>query len=195
MTTAVQKRLKDLTLYNVQLVFKNFMGAEKQFNPAGQRNFSILIDPASAQDMLADGWNIKFLKHREGDDPNEPQQAHLPVKVRYTHRPPTIVMVTERNDGTKSKTPLSEDMVGALDYVVMKEVDIIINPSSWEFSGRKGVTAYCKSLYVTIEVDDLTRKYADIPEIGPNGEQLAIEAAGGDFEDMGEYERQYELEA
>jgi hypothetical protein len=195
MATAVQKRLKDLTLYNVQLVFKNFMGAEKQFNPAGQRNFSILIDPASAQDMLADGWNVKFLKPREGDDPNEPPQAHLPVKVRYTHRPPTIVMVTERSDGTKSKTPLAEDMVGALDYVVMKEVDIIINPSSWEYSGRKGVTAYCKSLYVTIEMNDLDRKYADIPEIGPNGEQLSIEAAGGDFEDLGELGHQYELEA
>lgn len=194
MATAVQKRLKDLTLYNVQLVFKNFMGAEKQFNPAGQRNFSILIGPEDAQAMLADGWNIKFLKPREGDDPNEPPQAHLPVKVRYTHRPPTIVMVTERSDGTKSKTPLAEDMVGALDYVVMKEVDIIINPSSWEFSGRKGVTAYCKSLYVTIEMNDLDRKYADIPEVGPNGEQLAIEGSSGEYEDLGEI-NYHELEA
>ncbi len=191
-TTAVKKRLSDLTLFNVQLVFKNFMGAEKTFNPPGQRNFSILIDPESAQDMLADGWNIKFLNRREGDDPNEPQQAHLPVKVRYTHRPPKIVMVT-----SKGKTPLSEDMVGALDYVVMKEVDIIINPSNWEYSGRSGVTAYCKSLYVTIEEDALDRKYADVPEIGPGGEQLSIESAEsmGEFEDMGELDRKYEIEA
>lgn len=197
MANAVQKRLSDLTIYNAQLVFKNFMGAEKQFNTAGQRNFSVLLDPETAQAMLADGWNVKFLRHRPDDDPNEPQQAHLPVKVRYTHRPPTVVMVTERNDGSKSKTPLSEDMVGALDYVVMREVDLIVNPSSWEFGGKKGVTAYCKSIYVTIEVDDLQRKYADIPEIGPDGEQLSIESAEsqGEFEDLGEFDRQYEIEA
>lgn len=194
MSTAVKKRLNDLTLYNVQLIFRNFMGEEKQFNRKGDRNFSILIGPEDAQAMLADGWNIKFLKQREGDDPNEPLQAHLPVKVNFNGRPPAIVMVTERNDGSKSKTPLSEDMVGALDYVVMKEADIIINPYTWNFSGKSGISAYCKSLYVTIEVDDLQRKYADIPEIGPNGEQLSIEAAGGDFEDLGEIDRQYELE-
>lgn len=192
MANAVQKRLTDQTIYGAQLVFKNFMGEEKQFNRKGDRNFSMLLDPENAQAMLADGWNVKFLKHREGDDPNEPQQAHLPIKVNFNGRPPVIVMVT-----SKGKTTLSEDMVGALDYVVMNNVDLIINPYRWDFNGKSGVTAYCKSLYVTIEEDDLQRKYADVPEIGPNGEQLSLESAEsmGEFEDLGEIDRQYELEA
>lgn len=185
MTQAVQKRLQDLTLFNVQLIFKNFQGLEKPFNPAGQRNFSMLIGPDDAEAMLADGWNVKFQKPREGDDPNEPLQAHLPVKVNMdSGRPPRIVMVTSRG-----KQRLDKDMVGALDYVVMKEVDIIINPYSWNFNGKSGVTAYCTSLYVTIEEDALDRKYADVPELDATGAPLTIES-GNVWEeplmDMGE---------
>lgn len=190
MAQAVQRRLSDLTLFDVQIIFRNFMGEEKQFNRAGDRNFSLLVDPASAADMANDGWNIKYLKPREGDDPNEPQQAHLPVKVNFRGRPPKIVMVT-----SKGKTTLTEDMVGALDYVVMKKVDLIINPYAWNVSGKTGITAYCKSLYVTIEEDALDLAYADVPELDVNGNVLAIEAGGGEFEDLGELDRQYEIEA
>jgi hypothetical protein len=192
MANAVQKRLSDLTLRDVTVIFRNFNGAEKPFNPAGQRNFSILVDPASAADMLNDGWNIKHMKPREGDDPNEPLQAHLPVKVNFKGRPPSIVMVT-----SKGKTPLTEDMVGALDYVVFEKADLTINPYRWDVSGKQGITAYCKTLYVTIQEDPLDLEYADVPELDVNGNVLAIEGGGlsGEFEDMGELERQYEIEA
>lgn len=189
MTNAVQKRLSDLTLFDVQTIFKNFMGTEKPFNPAGNRNFSILIDPASAEDMAKDGWNIKYMKPREGDDPNDPLQAHLPVKVNFKGRPPTVVMVT-----SKGKTPLTEDMVGALDYVIFKKADLTINPYRWDVSGKQGITAYCKTLYVTIEEDPLDLAYADVPELDVNGNVLAIEAGSGEFEDMGELTQQYEIE-
>lgn len=189
-TAAVQKRLSDLTLRDVNVIFRNFNGAEKPFNPAGQRNFSILVDPESAQDMLRDGWNIKFLKPREGDDPNEPLQAHLPVKVNFKGRPPSIVMVTH-----KGKTPLTEDMVGALDYVVFKKADLTINPYRWDISGKQGITAYAKTLYVTIEEDPLDLEYAEVPELDVHGNVLAIEGGSGEFEDLGELERQYEIEA
>lgn len=186
MAQAVKKYLDDLTLFNVQLIFKNFQGAEKPFNPAGQRNFSILIGPDDAEAMLKDGWNIKFLNKRPDDDPNEPQQAHLPVKINLNSgRPPRIVMVT-----SKGKQLLDKDMVAALDYVVMKEVDLIINPYSWNVQGKSGITAYCKSLYVTIEEDALDKKYADVPEIDSVENQLAIDS--GDVweqpEDLGEIE-------
>jgi hypothetical protein len=172
MAQAVQKRLKDLTVYGANLMFKNFQGLEKQFNPAGHRNFSLMLDPDDAEAMIADGWNVKFLKAREGDDPNEPLQAHLPIKVRLdSHRPPKIVMITSRGQQT-----LDADMVGALDFVVMKNVDLIVNPSWWDFNGKQGYTAYCKSLYVTIEEDALELKYGDVPEIGAGAEQLAIES-------------------
>jgi hypothetical protein len=192
-TQAVQRRLGDLTIYDVKLIWRNFSGEEKQFNPKGQRNFSILIGPDDAQAMLADGWNIKFMKPQEGDDPNEPLQAHLPVKVNFNGRPPKIVMVTR-----KGKTALDEDLVGALDYVVIAKADIIINPYRWNVSGKSGITAYCKSLYITIQEDELDLAYADIPELDRNGNLLALESGEQvvEFEDLGEnYNRQYELEA
>jgi hypothetical protein len=185
MAQAVRKRLKDLTVYGATLMFKNFQGLEKPFNPAGQRNFSLMVGPEDAQAMIADGWNVKFLNRREGDDPNEPQQAHLPIKVKMdSHRPPVIVMVTSRG-----KQKLDADMVGALDFVVMNNVDITVNPSWYDYNGRQGYTAYCSRLYVTIEEDPLDLKYAEVPELDAAGSPLAIES--GDIweeplQDLGE---------
>jgi hypothetical protein len=185
MVQAVRKRLQDLTVYNATLMFKNFQGLEKPFNPAGHRNFSLMVGPEDAEAMIADGWNVKYLKPRPGDDPNEPLQAHLPVKVRMdSHRPPVIVMVTSRG-----RQRLDAEMVGALDFVVMTNVDITINPSWFDFNGRQGYTAYCSRLYVTIEENPLDLKYAELTELDAAGSPLAIES--GDvwdepLQDLGE---------
>jgi len=43
----------------VRLIFRNFEGKEGKYNAAGDRNVGVVIDDATAEAMLADGWNIK----------------------------------------------------------------------------------------------------------------------------------------
>ena len=60
--------------------------------------------------------------------------------------------------------PITEDLVGTLDAVDIAKVDIVVNAYDWtiragtpqEDSGRK---AYLKTMFLTINEDDLERKY------------------------------------
>lgn len=148
----------NLTFENARLVFKNFSGAEGKFNKAGDRNFCLLLSPEDAEAMVKNGWNVKELQPREeGDHP----QPYLKVKVNFPKngRPPRIVLVTSRG-----KTPLDEDTVSMLDWAEVKNVDLIIRPYDWEVNGATGRTAYLKSIFVTIQEDELDLKYADVPD-------------------------------
>lgn len=141
----------------VRIIFRNFSGKEGQYNREGDRNFAVLLDDTAAEAMTSDGWNVKWLKPRE-DDEEETQQAYLPVSVNFEKgRPPRVVMITSRG-----RTNLDADGVELLDWADITNVDLIVRPYTWEVSGKTGVKAYLQSLYVTIEEDELERKYAEL---------------------------------
>ena len=186
-----------IVLENVNIVFRNFSGAEGPFNKAGDRNFGLLVDQESAEAMEADGWNIKYLKPREEGDVAQPW---LKIKVNFNGRPPKVMLVSENAEGEKSKTPLEESMVSILDWAPIKTVDLIVTPYEWTVSGNSGVSAYLQSLYVTLEQDDLEKKYANVPETGQKAlTSTAEERHGnpfnGELEDMGEQNERMALEA
>jgi hypothetical protein len=143
----------------VRIIFRNFEGKEGQYNRAGDRNFGVLLDTDVAEAMANDGWNIKFLKPREEDaDEGEEPQAWLPVSVNFDKgRPPRVVMITSRG-----RTNLDESSVELLDWADIQNVDLIVRPYTWEVNGKTGVKAYLQSLYVTVEEDELERKYAEL---------------------------------
>lgn len=147
---------RNITIENARLIFKNFKGEETQFNPKGHRNFSVVLDTEIAQSLQEDGWNVRFLKPKdEGDDP----MPILQVSVRFDNIPPKIVLITH-----KGKTVIGEDEIGMLDWAEVEKFDLIIRPYNWEVSGKSGIKAYLKTLYVTLAEDDLESKYEDIPD-------------------------------
>lgn len=144
----------NLTIRDAKIIFRNFAGAEKPFNPKGRRNFSVVIDdPELSQKLIADGWNIKPFKKR---DENEEQDYHLPVAVNYGPYPPQITVVCGN-----TKTALDESTVQMIDWADIIKVDLTIRPREYEVGGRKGVKAYLKVMYVTIQEDELAADYAD----------------------------------
>lgn len=159
-----------LMMENARIIFRNFAGREGLYNAEGDRNFCLLLDDETGRQLAEDGWNVKTLNARdEGDTP----QAYIQVSVKYRGRngnpvrPPTIVMITSRG-----RTSLSEDMMEVLDWVDIANVDLIIRPFEWAVSGKSGIKAYLKSLYITIQEDALEMKYRDVPELTAGDENV-----------------------
>jgi hypothetical protein len=153
-------KLQPITIEDARIIFRNFSGAEGRYNAKGKRNFNVLLDDDTAEAMLADGWNVKYLQPREeGDAP----QARVEVEVKWSDnprsRPPHIVMIT-----SKGKTDLDESMVDILDWAEIEYVDLIIRPYEWEVQDKSGVKAYLKSIYITLHEDELEKKYMDVPD-------------------------------
>lgn len=144
-----------VVMEGVRIVFRNFSGKEGQYNREGDRNFGVILPDGVGAAMLADGWNVKYLKPRDEDE-DETETPWLSVSVNFDKgRPPKIMLVTDRG-----RTSLDEKTVDTLDWAVITNVDLIVRPYFWEVSGRSGVKAYLQSMYVTIEEDALERKYA-----------------------------------
>jgi hypothetical protein len=152
-----EQRLQPVVLQERRILFRNFSGAEGQYNAKGKRNFNVLLEQDEAVAMKADGWNVKYLMAREEGEEDQPR---LEVAVNFAGRnPPLVVLIT-----TRGRTTLTEDMVSLLDWADIIKVDMIIRPYEWEVNGRTGVKAYLKSIYVTIREDELELKYGDVPE-------------------------------
>lgn len=149
----------NVVMEGVISIFRNFAGKESDFNREGDRNFCVLLDEENAKIMAEDGWNVKWLKPREdADEGPEPEQAYIQIKLKYDKgRPPKVVLITSRG-----KTNLGEDEVEMLDWADIKNIDLIMRPYHWNVNTKTGISAYLQSLYVTIDEDELERKYADM---------------------------------
>lgn len=145
---------------DARIIFRNFAGNEGPMNAAGDRNFCVVLtDPDVAEQMAADGWLVKQGKESPDGDVRDP---YLQVKVSYKGRPPKVVMITSRG-----RTELGEDEIEVLDWSQFKNVDMIIRPYKWTVGAKSGIKAYLKSMFVTIEEDELDLKYADVPDAAP----------------------------
>lgn len=157
----------NITIENARIGFKNFSGAPGKFNREGDRNFCVFLEQDLAEKLVEDGWNIRWLTPKDEDDLLIP---YLPVKVRYTNditkkkHNPKIVLVS-----SKGKTILDENTINMLDWAETTNVDIMIRPYNWgPINGKSGVTAYVKSMYLTLYEDALELKYADIQDSAKN---------------------------
>lgn len=140
-----------LQIDDARIIYRNFSGVATKFNKNGDRNFSLIIDdPAIADELVAQGWNVKIKEPREeGEDPF----IHLPVKVKFNDRGPNVYLQSGSN-----RVKLDEESISCLDNVDIVNVDLDIRPYDWVLqpgtpNEKSGRTAYLHSMCVTQELD------------------------------------------
>lgn len=149
------------TLNDVMLIFRNFRGEAQEFNSAGDRNFGVLLRDDDAERLAAIGWPVKYLKPAP-DDPDQYRQPWMKVKVKFGQYPPSATLINSRG-----RRRLDEETIGQLDWTRIETCDLVISPYNYVAFGSRpaGVTAYLKSIYVTIQEDELEMKYADLRDL------------------------------
>lgn len=143
--------MQNVTIENCDLVLRNFSGKEGRFNPAGARNFAIVLTDQQAEEMQELGWNVKYFKPRDDEPIGQP---FIKVKVGFDKKPPKILLVT-----TRGKTYLDEQTVHELDHADIETCDVTLNPFEWSNDSGSGVTAYAKTIVVKVVEDYLEMKW------------------------------------
>lgn len=110
--------------------------------------------------MGRDGWLVKKREPREeGDDP----LYFLKVHVTWGNYPPTVVLITGRE-----QTQLDEKASSMLDLAEITNVDLKIRAYDRvdPDDGTTQRSAYLSSIYVSINEDPLQKKYRELAQDG-----------------------------
>lgn len=153
-----------VTIQNTVILWPNFSGAADKYNAEGDRNFQLHLTKQQADELAADGWNVKckFPRPEENTDEQE-ERCILKIVVKFKVKPPKVVMIGNRS---RNRTVLGEDTVGLLDSADILTTDISFVPHFYEITESNiGMNAYLKTLYVVIQEDELDEKWAE-----PDGE-------------------------
>lgn len=137
----------------------NFSGDPKRdsFGDSRRKANIIIPDEARAKELLKMGFKVKNTKPRK-DDPNP--EAFVPeyyvmVQTKYRKRdgepvkyPPNIYLVVPGNE----PVALTEETVGCLDNIMVKNVNVVLNPRQDE-NGEE-YSLYVRTMYVEQDMDD-----------------------------------------
>lgn len=164
----------NIVVSDAQIIFRNFRGIDRGYNPKHEKSFSLLVNPDrfDIDAMMADGWNLKQLKPREGYE-DEPANYHLPVTVRWDNFPPVIYMVTKagvNDDGEPRyrRTKLDEESSFMIDTAEIASVKLEIgHGKTYDFNGKVGIKAYLKKMYIELVEDRFEDDYDFVDDDEP----------------------------
>jgi len=161
------------TLRDFPITFKNFSGRETRYNRAGNRNFALVLDDETADELLAQGWNIHVKEYADGGRRNT-----LPVSIGYSEKyQPIVVMVTPKGEYFK-KTNLTEETVGELDAARVVRARVILNGRTWtNAQGNSGIKAWLDNGYFVIEKDVFADEFPEEPSFDDDVEIVSAEEA------------------
>ena len=146
---ANEKKL--ISIENTRFIFKtNFSGdpARDTYGSDARRANIIISDPQQAEELLAEGFNVKQTKPRDDDENFEPTYF-VAINVNYDSSwPPKIYLVS----GDAEPVPLDEESIDILDKIYVINVNAVLNPYHNQKTGR--CSLYVRTMYVEQDVED-----------------------------------------
>lgn len=133
--------------------WRNFSGKADQYTREGDRSFNIALPEEPALALRAAGLNVKSRENQDGD-----VSYNLKIAVSWKIKAPQIQLISGN-----TRTLLAEELVGILDDAEIIKADVMIDPSPYEVNGRKGIKAYLRKAFITIQQDELDQEYDHIP--------------------------------
>lgn len=185
-----------ITVRDARLTWRNFEGRATKYKEAGPdaRSFGIVLDEELAREWLNNGLNVRtkcssqaqWVEYRDagwnvgekfdGNDYEDQEPRHtLQVAVGYKIKPPRVTMIT-----SNGRVNLGEDTVSVLDWADIEKVDLIFRANHWSNPGGKGgVKCWLKTIFVTINEDELEAEYG-INDVSTE----TVESLGVDEDDI-----------
>ena len=146
---ANEKKL--ISIENTRFIFKtNFSGdpARDTYGSDARRANIIISDPQQAEELLAEGFNVKQTKPRDDDENFEPTYF-VAINVNYDSSwPPKIYLVS----GDAEPVPLDEESIDILDKIYVINVNAVLNPYHNQKTGR--CSLYVRTMYVEQDIED-----------------------------------------
>lgn len=152
-------------LENAEILYRtNFGGDKDPYNDRGDKTFNVVLPEGLAEQLSADGWNVKLSKPRKDATQEEiddfVSRPYLEIKVQWNEfHSPRVVMI---GNLSRKRTELDNATVGVLDSLKPVMLDITVRPRQYDVNGKTGIKAYAKSIYFTFEEDELDLKYAEM---------------------------------
>ena len=164
---SINKEDGTVAFNNAQIPYgawRNFAGGPTRFDPKNtKRTFEIFLTDEEANRLMDLGWNVKWLEPR---NPSEPKQAHLQVFIKLdgpARLQPKIWQTRKKG----RPILLDGDLIGQLDMDDFERVKLQIRPYKWELdSGKSGIKAFVKQMFVTPVEDDFAAEFFDEDDEG-----------------------------
>lgn len=110
-----------IELDDARIIYANFTGERSRYNASGTRNFCVLIPFEMEQQLLADGWYLKYLTPREeGAMP----QPYIKVNISDRFGVPPMSIVSYRGERILN----SLDELDALKSAGIRQASVVIKP-------------------------------------------------------------------
>jgi hypothetical protein len=77
------QRDETIVLEDVKLIFRNFAGREGMYNREGDRNFAVELPKDVAEELAANGWNVKL--RQRGTTRKKRSHSHI-FRLRSTSK-------------------------------------------------------------------------------------------------------------
>lgn len=145
-----------ITMRNVVVRFPNFDGAASGYNPAGNRNFNILLTEDEASELREKGF---YVKSKIRDDGMVLETLKINVSYRGYSAPKIIVICRgEQIEYTEDDDLSKIDGLYKTGSVI--KTDLRFSPyRNKDRTDNYGYSAYLDSIYITIEDDPLAAEY------------------------------------
>lgn len=134
----------------------NFAGDPKKdrFGSDERKANLVIPDIDLARELIDDGFNIRLIKPRVGEEEGFVPRYFVKVKLNYKSTwPPKVYLVTDEDKSVL----LDEESVACLDDIWVDRVNAVLN----RYEGPNGKSLYVKSMEVYQKVDDdpISAKY------------------------------------